>query len=110
MDTYQKLWLMLYLISKLGNLAFGTWLYLERRNDKTNERIIELAAKVEKLDKDVASLEATAGNAPNHADLSRIYDSINDLARIVNKMVGENIGQSDTLRLILNRMMQGAAK
>lgn len=93
-------------INMLGTFALGVWLYLEKRSDKTNERVAELAAKVEKLDKDVTGLEAATGSAPSHADLGKVYDSINDLARTVNQLVGENRGQSDTLRLILNQITQ----
>lgn len=93
-------------INMLGTFALGVWLYLEKRSDKTNERVSELAAKVEKLDKDVSALEGAAGSAPNHADLAKVYDSINELAKTVNQLVGENRGQTDTLRLILNQITQ----
>lgn len=93
-------------INMLGTFALGIWLYLEKRSDKTNERVSELAAKVEKLDKDVSALEGAAVSAPNHADLAKVYDSINDMAKTVNQLVGENRGQSDTLRLILNQITQ----
>lgn len=93
-------------ISMIGHFSYTAWAYVERRSDKTNERMAELSAKVEKLDKDVAALEATTEAAPNHADLGKVYESINTLAGTVNQLVGENRGQSDTLRLILNQVMQ----
>ena len=93
-------------LNMLGTFALAVWLYLEKRSDKTNERVSELSAKVEQLDKDVSALEVTAVAAPNHADLAKVYDSINSLAATVNQLVGENRGQSDTLRLILNQIMQ----
>lgn len=99
-----KVWLQL--INMIGTFAIGVWLYLEKRNDKTNERITELAGKVDTLDKDVAALKTAAINAPNHGDLAKVYDSINDLAATVNQLVGENRGQTDTLRLILNQITQ----
>lgn len=106
MESYQKIWLLLYVINMLSTFGIGVWLYLERRNDKTNERIVELAAKVEKLDKDVSSLGVAAETAPNHADMGEVYKSINELAKTVNQLVGENQGQSDTLRLILGQIMR----
>ncbi len=99
-----KLWLQA--INMLGTFALGVWLYLEKRNDRTNERVTELAGRVEQLDKDVSALQASAENAPNHADLGRVYESINKLAATVNQLVGENRGQSDTLRLILAQIAQ----
>lgn len=106
MDTYQKIWLVLYLISLLGNFGFGTWLYLEKRNDKTNDRISGLTAQVEDLEREVAALKSVSGLAPTHADLAKVYDSINAQGETLNQLVGENRGQSDTLRLILNQIMK----
>lgn len=99
-----RLWLQA--INMLGTFGLGVWLYLEKRSDKTNERVSELGAKVEQLDKDVSALSATAGGAPNHSDLASVYESINGLSRTVHQLVGENRGQSDTLRLILNHITQ----
>lgn len=99
-----KLWLQA--INMIGTFALGVWLYLEKRSDKTNEKVSDLAAKVEQLDKDVSALEATTGGAPNHGDLANVYESINKLAATVHTLVGENRGQSDTLRLILNHITQ----
>ncbi|WP_234086773.1 hypothetical protein [Azonexus sp. R2A61] len=99
-----KVWLQA--VNMLGTFALGVWLYLEKRSDKTNERVSKLAAKVVQLDKDVSSLEAVSTAAPNHADLAKVYESINSLAATVNQLVGENRGQSDTLRLILNQITQ----
>lgn len=97
-------------INMVGTFALGVWLYLEKRSDKTNERVTELAGKVEQLDKDVSALEATAVAAPNHSDLAKVYESINSLSATVNQLVGENRGQSDTLRLILNQITQKGMK
>ena len=97
-------------VNMVGTFALGVWLYLEKRSDKTNVRVEELATKVEKLDKDVTSLEATAVTAPNHGDLAKVYESINNLAETVNQLVGENRGQTDSLRLILSQIMQKGLK
>ena len=97
-------------ISMILHFARTVWDYVDKRNDKTNERIEELALKFDRLDKDVSALETAAGAAPNHADLGKVYESINTLAGTVNQLVGENRGQSDTLRLILNQVMQKGLK
>lgn len=99
-----KIWLQG--INMVGTFALGVWLYLEKRSDKTNERVSDLANKVEQLDKDVSALQASAESSPNHGDLAKVYESINSLAGTVHQLVGENRGQSDTLRLILNHITQ----
>jgi ABC-type transporter Mla subunit MlaD len=93
-------------INMLGTFALGVWLYLEKRSDKTNERVTLLAKEVDELDKAVTGLQASTEAAPNHADIAKVYESINELAATVNQLVGENRGQSDTLRLILNQITQ----
>lgn len=105
MDLY-KLLFWIQMANMLGNFGIGAWLYLEKRNDKTNERITDLATKVNQMDMDVAGLKQFSEVAPSHGDLSKVYESINQLAATVHQLVGENRGQSDTLRLILNQIAQ----
>lgn len=93
-------------INMLATGGLWLWLRMERRNDKTNEYVAELAAKVEQLDKDFSALQASAESAPNHGDLAKVYEAINGLAATVNQLVGENRGQTDSLRLILNQITQ----
>lgn len=88
--------------------AIGIWLYLERRNDKTNDRVSRLSSKVEQLDKDVAILKANGENAPSHNDLGNVYESIRAMEATVNQLVGENRNQTDMLRTIFNRMAEKA--
>lgn len=96
----------LLLISMVLHFSRTVWDYVDKRNDKTNERIADLSRQVEQLDKDVGALKVGAESAPNHADLAKVYESVNQLAATVNQLVGENRGQSDTLRLILNQITQ----
>lgn len=105
MDPYKLLFL-IQMANMLANFGIGAWLYLEKRNDKTNERITELAGKVSHMDMDVAALKSSAETAPSHNDLSQVYKSINELAATVNQLVGENRGQSESLRMILNQIAQ----
>lgn len=93
-------------VNMLGTFALGIWMYLERRSDKTNERVAELWQRLEQTDRDVSALKTTAQAAPTHGDIARVYDSLNTLAGTVNQLVGENRGQTDTLRLILNQITQ----
>lgn len=93
-------------ISMLGHFSYTLYAYIERRGDKTNERIAALSAKVDQIDKDVGALAISAKSAPSHKDLGDVYESINSLAAMVNQLVGENRSQTDTLRLIQNQIMQ----
>ncbi len=97
-------------ISMLAHFGQTLYAYIERRGDKTNERIGELAGKVDQLDKDVTELKSSARAAPTHSDIGKVYESINGLAETVHQLVGENRGQSDTLRLILNQIAQKGMK
>lgn len=106
METSELFKLALQGINMVGTFALGVWLYLEKRSDKTNERVTELASKVDTMDKDVAALKASSESAPNHGDIAKVYEAINKLAGTVNQLVGENRGQSDTLRLILSRITE----
>ena len=99
-----KTWLQA--VNMLGTFALGCWLYLEKRSDKTNERVTLLAKEVDELDKAVTGLQASTEAAPNHADIAKVYESINELAEKVNKLVGESESQSQTLRQILNRIIE----
>lgn len=110
-----KIWLQG--INMVGTFALGVWLYLEKRSDKTNEKVEEIAEKVGSLDRDVIGLKAGIDGAPNHDHLAKVYEAIKaqgessnkqieSLAATVNQLVGENRGQSDTLRLILNQITQ----
>lgn len=104
------------------------YMYLANKNKATNERITSVETdfgkklqgnvqQIKSLDEDIVAkheiqvqritkLEAIAQSAPSHADLAKLYDSVNALASTVNQLVGENRGQSDTLRLILNQITE----
>ena len=119
-------------IHMLGTFSLGVWIYLEKRNDKTNQRITDLSAIVERVDKqvvglqsacescvvetlterlgdlekDVSGLQASAENAPNHHDLAKVYEAINDLSEKVDTLAGGFDAFSATLRQILNRIIE----
>lgn len=98
---------------------FLTWgvalyMYLANKNKATNERIGKLEEDIgEKLDghiQRITKLETAAQAAPSHNDLAKVYETLNALAGTVNQLVGENRGQSDTLKLILNQITQKGMK
>lgn len=88
--------------------AIGIYVYLSNKDKVTNDRIGKLEDDLdEKLDghaERIASLESASKLAPDHADIAKVYESLNTLAATVNQLVGENRGQSDTLKLILNQI------
>lgn len=88
------------------------YMYLANKNKATNERIVKLedefGEKVDAHAQRITTLETVAKVAPSHTDLSNVYETLNGLAATVNQLVGENRGQSDTLKLILNKITQGA--
>lgn len=107
----------LLVISMVLHFAYTIWAYIDRRNDKTNERIAALVGEVSTLTTDLEKLKSTAETAPSHADLGRVYETIkaqgkaanetmSGLAATVNQLVGENRGQTDLLRLIFSRITE----
>ena len=107
----------LLVISMLLHFAYSIWGYIERRNDKTGDRIADIEARIAIVERDIGEVKAASSSAPTHNDLGKIYDemrtlskttsdAIRDLTGTVNSLVGENVGQSDALRLILNRLTE----
>ena len=89
-----------------ASLLLNLVIYRENKEKATNARLAmlesDVTAQLTAQAQRIAHLETAAEAAPDHADLGKVYDSINDLAKVVNQLVGENKGQSDTLRLILS--------
>lgn len=88
--------------------GIGIYVYLSNKDKVTNDRIGKLEDEIDSnftnQGERIAKLETASGTAPNHADIAKVYDSLNTLAATVNQLVGENRGQSDTLKLILNQI------
>jgi len=67
-------------IYKLGVVAFGIWMYLARRNDKTNVRITKLEERLdERLDTHTERLtrvETELTKQPTHDHLAEVYREI----------------------------------
>jgi len=88
--------------------GIGIYVYLTNRDKVTNDRIGKLEDDIDgkfgTQGERISKIEATNKAAPNHHDIAKVYESINALAATVNQLVGENRGQSDTLKLILNQI------
>lgn len=103
-DLDVRAWLQL--INLVGTFAVGCWLYLEKRSDRTNERVDGMRSQIDRMDRDLAGLRETARLSPSHADLAEVYRAINEVAATSNQLVGEMSAQSEMLRLILNRVAE----
>jgi DNA anti-recombination protein RmuC len=72
--------------------AIGAWLYLNRKNDRTQGRIEALYTHVDqRLDEQsrrLAQVETDVRHAPTHDDLGKIYDRINTVGGDVREMKG----------------------
>lgn len=88
--------------------GIGIYVYLSNRDKVTNDRIGKLEedidGKFSTQGERISKMEAVSVAAPNHNDIAKVYESLNTLAATVNQLVGENRGQSDTLKLILNQI------
>ena len=108
-------------ISMIGHFTYTAWAYVERRGDKTNERLAEMTSRIDHVERLVAKVKSAGAAAPTHADLGKVYDAMRDLANTTNssiseltstvhQLVGENRGQTDNLRLILKRITEMGLK
>lgn len=95
-------------ISCAFNVITLIYVVISNKNKVTNDRIGKLEDDIDSKfgiqGERIARIETISDKAPNHNDISKMYDSLNDLAKTVNQLVGENRGQSDTLKLILNQI------
>jgi len=94
----------------MGTFALGVWLYIERRGDKTNERVDELSGKVDDIDKDLTDIKAVMRMSPTHTDLSKLYEKINTVSTAINTLSGEFTGLKNVLNLIHEHLLNGDRK
>lgn len=116
----------------VGNfiLTWGValYMYLANKNKATNERINALETDVEaRIERHTAAedkkfdgitgalaensqriqhLETAVEMAPTHHDLAQVYESQKKSDEKLNKLIGENEGQSAILRTILTQITQ----
>jgi hypothetical protein len=99
-----KIWLQV--VNMLGTLLIGIWMYAEKRSNKTNERIDDLALRFEELDKSLRAVKVESGGHLRHTDLEKVYDRLNAMDGKLNQMIGESRSHNDTLRLLLNKITE----
>ena len=101
----------------LSQLALFVYVRNANRNDEVDKRFAcvhqvqeaqseKLSTSVGTISQRLAHLEAAVEAAPNHGDLSKLYQSINDLSEKVDTLVGSFDSQSATLRQILSRVIE----
>ena len=90
--------------------AIGIYVYISNKNRVTNDRISTLENDIDtRLDGQsvrVAKLEEALHHAPTHDDLSKLHEKINDMSACMNRMEGEFKGNTRTLQLIHETMME----
>lgn len=79
----------------------------DKRNDQSNQRFQRVESSIQAHDKRLIALETDAKNALTHADLEKVYRSINELAETVHKMNGQMDQQAALMRQLLNKAMGG---
>ncbi len=80
----------------------------ENDRSEENEKLHRIELELERIQADMPGNFVTRAEwekSPSHADLQKLYQSIGDLSSTVNQLVGESRGQTDTLKLILNKMV-----
>ncbi|MGZ4974661.1 MAG: hypothetical protein ACXWIN_08560 [Burkholderiaceae bacterium] len=85
-------------IYKVLMAIFGVWLYLDRRNDKTQQRITKLESHMDDKIDDMESrldgqldnhserlvkVEADLRNQPTHGDLGKLYDEMRKMSQVI---------------------------
>lgn len=86
------------------------YMYLANKNKATNERIgkleDDLGEKIEGHSARITHIETVTQMAPTHHDLAQVYESQKKSDEKLNKLIGENEGQSAILRTILTQITQ----
>lgn len=81
---------------------FVIWLYLDRKNDKTNQRISELETNIDKrldgFSDRMTRVEVDLSNAPSHNDLGKIYDEIRKQSEAMSAISANVAAQASTLK------------
>lgn len=89
--TTAKFWIDIAQFALTGGIAI--WLYLERRNVRTHERIDMLETNYhkrnEEFGKALTELRGDINSKPDHDDLSDIHEKVNAATITIGKIEGE---------------------
>ena len=90
--------------------AIGVWMYLERRNDKTNDRVSkledELGEKLDSHDGRLMRVETQVEHLPQVSDLEKLYERVRTVDHRTSHMEGEFREVRRTLGLIHEYLMK----
>lgn len=104
----------LMVINMLGTFGIGVWLYLEKRNDKTNARIGRVEDDLGELratqcalhSRQLARLEEGAEHGPTRHDLGQLHEKVNAVRDDVSTLRGRLEGIDTNVRMILARITE----
>ncbi|MDB5802281.1 MAG: hypothetical protein JWL63_3220 [Rhodocyclales bacterium] len=102
------------LVFQLGQFlvvsGIGVYLYLEKKNDKTNERMDALESKQElrsdELLERISDVEGQLKQSPTHHDMGELHNKINSVSETSKEMKGQLGSMDMLLRMILNRITE----
>jgi hypothetical protein len=94
-------------INLLLVMALAAYTYLGDKDKVTTARLGSMESamtdRFQSHGERISRVETEVDGHPTHADVAALYASINSLAAIVNRLVGETQMQSDLLRMLINR-------
>jgi hypothetical protein len=99
-----------YIALQALNLAGTVWIYLERRNDKTNERIDALGARLDEADRTLIGLKAGSSGNLRQSDLREVFDRLNGMDAKLNRLCGEFSQHIGTLNILMNKITERGLK
>lgn len=99
-------WLPYIAIANFGlTWGLGFYLWLVRRGIATDQRVSKVEShlmdKYEEHAKRITHMEGVMERAPSHQDLAVFHERLNDLAKTLHLLVGENATQSQLLRTLV---------
>lgn len=97
----------LMILTSVVNLLNIVLLWRDKRSDKSDARFRGLESNLNDHHDRLIKLEESARRAPTHGDLERVYESINQLAKTVHQLVGQNDRQTQLLNQLVNKAIDG---
>lgn len=97
----------LMILTSVVNILNIVSAWREKRSDKSELRFKGLDSSIQKHHDRLTALEEGYKRAPTHSDLERVYVSINELAKTVHQLVGQNDNQTRLLNQLVNKAIDG---
>lgn len=88
--------------------GIGFYAHMLAKNKATTDRMERLEAEISQRlsqhSERLARLDSLMDKMPNHGDLGKLYDRVNDQSRDVARMAGELSHMNDNLRMLLHQL------